>query len=160
MKTLKWIDIVYIILLGITLGTVLTLGAFVAPVIFQSQEYIGKEILTHYQEGLLMSAIFIKSNYLLNFTALAIIVRESFDFKLFKRDKIVLAAASTAVFAAFMFTLYYTDNIIAYQAAGEEMTRSIAFENLHKGSEIDFALLAISLTILLARRVQIFSKGN
>lgn len=160
MRALKWIDIFYIALLGITLGAVLTLGAFVAPTIFKSEMYIGKEILTHYQEGLLMTTIFLKTNNLLNFTAIVILLREGYSYKLFQRDKIVLASALTAVFAIFMFTLVYTPDIVAYQAAGEEMTKSEIFDNIHKGSEIDFGLLAVSLLVLLVRRLQILNKGE
>lgn len=159
MKILRWIDIFYVILLGVTLGAVLTLGAFVASTIFRSEVYIGKEILTHYQEGLLMTSIFLKTNYLLNFTAIVIILREGYSYKLFQRDKMIIAFGATAIFAIFMFTLYYTPNIVAYQAAGAEMTKSEIFDNIHKGSEIDFALIAISIFVLSIRRLQIFCKG-
>ncbi|WP_187646792.1 DUF4149 domain-containing protein [Nitrosophilus labii] len=158
MKILRWIDVFYVVLLGITLGAVLTLGAFVAPTIFHSEEYLGKELLNHYQEGLIMTGIFLKTNNLLNITAIIIILRESYSFKMFQRDKIVLASAMTAVFAIFMFTLYYTPDILAYQAAGEEMTKSEIFANIHKGSEIDFMLLAFSLAILMGRRLYLFYK--
>ncbi|WP_281950964.1 DUF4149 domain-containing protein [Nitrosophilus kaiyonis] len=158
MKILKWVDIIYIILIGIGLGDVLVLGSIVAPTIFHSEIYLQKEILSHYQEGLLMTAIFLKSNYLLNFIALFIIIREAYSFKLFQRDKITIAAAMTAVFAIFMFSFYYTPDILAYQAAGEEMTKSEIFDKIHKGSEIDFGLLAFSLFALLFRKVQLLMK--
>jgi len=155
MKILKWIDIFYIILLGITLGLVLTLGAFVAPVVFHSEKYLAKELLSHYQEGLIMTGVFLKANNLFNLTAIVIILREAYSYKLFQRDKIIIASAATAVFTLLMFTFYYTPDILAYQAAGEEMTKSEIFANIHKGSEIDFGLLAISLSILIVRRLQI-----
>jgi len=158
MKILKWIDIFYIIFLGVTLGLVLTLGAIVAPTIFHSENYLQKELLSHYQEGLLMSAIFVKANYFLNMIAIFIILREAYSYKLFQRDKIVLASASTAVFAILMFTFYYTPDILAYQAAGEEMTKSDIFANIHKGSEIDFMLLAFALFALIARRLYLIIK--
>ena len=105
-----------------------------------------------------MTAIFLKSNILLNFIAVFIILREAYSFKLFQRDKIVLAAAMTAVFAILMFSFYYTPDILAYQAAGEEMTKSEIFDKIHKASEIDFGLLAVSLFVLLLRKLQIFIK--
>lgn len=158
MKTLKWIDIFYITILGTALGLVLTLGAVVAPTIFHSERFLSGEILTHYQEGLLMTGIFLKANYFLNLVAILIILREGYSFKLFQRDKIIIAAAATAVFAIFMFTLYYTPDILAYQAAGEEMTKSEIFAKIHKGSEIDFMLLAFSLATLIIRRLYLMIK--
>ncbi|WP_200762194.1 DUF4149 domain-containing protein [Nitrosophilus alvini] len=153
MKRNKYIDIAYIIIIGITLGAVLATGIFVAPVVFNSAKYLGEEILSHYQEGLLMTAIFLKMNYLLNFTAFLIIIREAYAFKLFERDRITVAAAITSVFAIFMFTLYYTPDIVAMQMAGEEMTGSETFDKVHKASEIDFKLLALSLAVLMGRRI-------
>lgn len=158
MRAIKWVDIFYIMLLGITLGTVLTLGALVASTIFNSEDYLNSKILSHYQEGLIMTGIFLKANYLFNFTAIVIILREGYSFKLFQRDKIVLISAMSAVFAIFMFTLYYTPDILAYQAAGEEMTKSKNFANIHKASELDFYLLALSLIVLIVRRLQLLIK--
>ena len=158
MRVLRWVDIFYIVLLGITLGSVLTLGALVAPVIFHSENYLAKELLSHYQEGLIMTGIFLKANNLFNFIAVVIILREAYSYKLFQRDKIVLSSAATAVFTLLMFTFYYTPDILAYQAAGEEMTKSEIFANIHKGSEIDFMLLAFSLAVLVVRRVYIISE--
>lgn len=156
----KWIDIVYLMLLGITLGLVLTLGAVVAPVVFHANEYLHTPLLSHYQMGLLMSAIFVKSNYFLNFMALCIIVREGYAYKSFDRDKIVIPSAATAVLMIFLFTLYYTKQILAFQAAGESVVESATFQNVHKASELDFMLLALSLTLLLARRLYLVYKGR
>ncbi len=158
-NVMKWIDIVYLMLLGITLGLVLTLGIIVAPVIFHADSYLGAKILDHYQMGLLMTAIFLKSNYFLNAMALIIILREAYDYKLFKRDKIILPSAATAVLMIFLFTLYYTKQIIAMQALGAAVTQSDTFQTIHKASELDFQLLALSLVLLLGRRLYLQCKG-
>ncbi|BAF70145.1 DUF4149 domain-containing protein [Nitratiruptor sp. SB155-2] len=156
---LRWIDITYMMLLGVTLGLVVTLGAFVAPVVFHANSYIGENLLNHFQMGLVMTAIFVKSNYLLNTTAIAIIVRESYDYKRFIRDRIVLPSAATAVLMIFLFTLYYTKQIVAFQAKGSSVINDPLFQSLHKASEIDFGLLGFSLLLLLGRRLYLQCKG-
>ena len=138
----------------------LTLGIFVAPVIFHANDYLHANLLSHYQMGLLMSAIFVKSNYFLNFIALCIIVREGYAYKTFDRDKIVIPSAATAVLMIFLFTLYYTKQILAFQAAGESAVESVTFQNIHKASELDFMLLALSLTLLFVRRLYLIYKGR
>ncbi len=155
----KWIDIGYLMLLGVTLGLVLTLGVVVAPVVFNANDYLGKELLDHYQMGLLMTAIFIKGNYLLNFTALAILLREGYAYKSFDRDKIVVPSAATAVLMIFLFTLYYTKQIVSLQAEGVSIVDDPTFVNIHRASELDFKLLALSLALLLGRRLYLMLKG-
>ncbi len=159
MKIIKWIDIFYLTFLGITLGSVLSAGTITAPVIFNSQNYLHSQILSRYEEGLLMTAIFLKLNYLLIFTAITVFLREGYDYKRFKRDKIILASSVIVLFGAFMFVFYYTPDIVAYQQAGEEMTKTEIFEKIHKGSEIDFKLLAAGLFSLLFRRLYLMIKS-
>ncbi|BCD60249.1 MULTISPECIES: DUF4149 domain-containing protein [unclassified Nitratiruptor] len=156
---LRWIDIGYMILLGITLGVVVALGAFVAPVVFHANDYIGENLLSHFQMGLIMTAIFVKANYLLNCTAVAIVIRESYDYKRFIRDRLVLPSAATAVLMIFLFTLYYTKQIVAFQAKGSSIINDPLFQSLHKASEIDFGLLGFSLLLLLGRRLYLQYKG-
>ena len=155
----RWIEIAYLILLGTTLGLVLTLGAIVAPVIFNANDYIGQELLSHYQTGLLMTAIFLKANYWLNFTAIVIVLKEGYEYKSFRRDKIAVPAAATAVLMIFLFTLYYTNQIVSLQAKGASVVDDPVFESIHKASEIDFGLLALSLALLLGRRLYLVIKG-
>ncbi len=156
---LRWIDIVYMILLGVTLGLVLTLGGVVAPVVFHANDFLGANLLSHYQMGLLMTAIFLKGNYLLNFTAVAIILRESYDYKRFIRDRWIVPSAGTAVLMIFLFTLYYTKQIVSYQAKGASIVDDPTFQSIHKASELDFALLALSLILLMGRRLYLYYKG-
>ncbi|MRI58502.1 MAG: DUF4149 domain-containing protein [Epsilonproteobacteria bacterium] len=155
----RWIDIAYLMLLGATLGLVLSLGAIVAPVIFHANDYLDQELLSHYQMGLLMTAIFLKANYWLNFTAFVIILREGYAYKSFERDRIVVPSAATAVLMIFLFTLYYTNQIVSLQAKGQSVVEDPTFETIHKASEIDFGLLALSLVLLLGRRLYLITKG-
>ena len=155
----KWIDIVYLMLLGIGLGVVLTLGAFVAPVVFHINDYVGAQLLSHYQMGLVMTAIFLKANYYLNFLAIVIILKEGYAYKSFDRDWLVIPSAGTALLMIFLFTLYYTKQIVSMQALGESIVSNPTFQSLHKASEIDFGLLGLSLILLLGRRLYLCCKG-
>ena len=158
MKMKKWIEIGYLMVLGMSLGLVLTLGALVAPVVFHADLYSGVD-LSHYQMGLIMTEIFKRSGYVLNVVAIIIILREGYAYKSFERDVIVVPAAVTALLMIFLFTLYYTKAIIAYQQMGASIVSDPKFQALHKGSEIDFMLLALSLALLLGRRLYLELKG-
>lgn len=148
---MKIIDSLYITLLGIGLGGVLALGIFVASTLFNSTHFLGHALLTHYQEGMLMSAIFVKFNVFLYILAGIIFLREGYDYKSFKRDKVLTLATLIALFAIFMFTDYYTPAILELQALHN--TESEIFANYHKGSELDFKLLSLALIALITRRV-------
>ncbi len=154
----KYIDIAYLLAIGATIGLVLGLGIIVAPVVFHADIYTGVE-LTHYQMGLVMTEIFLRSNYWLNTVAIAIVLYEGYEFKSFRRDRLALPSAATAVLMIFLFTLYYTKAIVAYQRMGESVVNDPTFEALHKGSEIDFMLLALSLVLLFTRRLYLLTKG-
>jgi hypothetical protein len=154
----KWIDIGYLMILGMSLGMVVALGAIVAPVVFHADHYSGAA-LSHYQMGLVMTEIFVRAGYWLNVVALLIIVREAYDYKRFLRDRIIVPAAGTAVLMIFLFTLYYTKAIVAYQAKGASVVEDPKFAALHKASELDFGLLALSLALLLGRRLYLCMKG-
>jgi len=49
------------------LGAVVYAGAVVAPNIFHSELIFGKEIISNYQEGLIMTQNFLKLGYFVNF---------------------------------------------------------------------------------------------
>ncbi len=54
-KFFRVMTMVYIISLGAVLGAVVYTGAVVAPNIFHSELIFGKEIISNYQEGLIMT---------------------------------------------------------------------------------------------------------
>ena len=139
----------YLILLGSTLGAVIFVGAVVAPVIFHSKDYLPSELLNHYQEGLLMTQNFIKLSYLVNLTVVAIFLYEGYKYKMGERDKWTSAMAILAIMSGTMFSFYYLPDIINMQLAGEAMTNSKTFINTHKGSEIDFKIFALAIVALM-----------
>lgn len=146
--------IVYILLLCVTLGAVIAAGALSAPVIFNSEAQFGEVVLSHFQEGLLMTAIFLKLNYLIHLTVIAVLLMELYRYKMFDRDTISLVAMIVAVFTGLLFTQYYTPDILAMQSKGAEATQSAAFDKIHFASELDFKLFALALLVLAVRNMQ------
>jgi len=73
-----WIP--YLILLGATLGAALCAGAFSAPVIFHADDLLGGGVLSHYQEGLVMTQIFLKLGWLVNLACAVILFVEGYHF--------------------------------------------------------------------------------
>lgn len=141
--------ITYIITLGLTLGAGLLAGIVVAPTIFNSELLLGSELLSQFQEGLLMTQVFKSLTYLVNFMVLFVIIYEVIKWKSFESDKWTTMATFLVVASGLLFTSYYTPDIIQMQMAGEAMTQTPAFENTHKGSELDFKLFAFSTLALL-----------
>ncbi len=147
----KYLWIPYLILLGITLGVAICAGVFAAPVIFHADDLLGGGVLTHYQEGLVMTQIFLKINIVVNVTCVAILVAEGYHFIRFYRDQITFYSAFVTVWSGFMFTLYYTPQILEFQAQGESILKNELFQKAHIASEWDFKIFVVALTILLGR---------
>lgn len=154
MKLKRMMDMVYLILLGATIGGILAIGIIMTSTIFNSEAYIGP-LLSHYQEGSIMSAGFEKFSYFLGFMGIVIFAYEMFSYKILQRDKTVMLATLVALSTIGLFVGVYMPKILEMQAMGEEATKSTAFENLHLGSEIDFKLLLIALLVLMGRRLYV-----
>ncbi|NOQ31992.1 MAG: DUF4149 domain-containing protein [Helicobacteraceae bacterium] len=153
----NYFDALYLIILGTTIGAVIVLGTIVAPVIFHTNLLYSEELLSHYNEGVIMSEFFRRFNYLAYVALAAIVVYEGYLFKIFKRDKIAFLSASISAFSILLFTEVYTPRIITLQGLGVEATMSETFKNLHIASEIDFKILVVSLAVLFVRRVVILT---
>ncbi len=154
MKWRMYSDIVYLMILAATLGAILVLGIFTAPVVFNTG------MLSHYEEGMIMAEIFRRFTYWLYLTFLAIVVYEGYQFKIFKRDAIATLMALTGIGTILMFNAVYTQKILAMQKQGEAATQSEAFANIHLASEIDFKILAVALAILFVRRYYLITHPN
>ena len=155
MTTKQWTIIIYLLLVAMTLGAVLTLGIFVAATIFHSDSYLVGTMLDHYNEGVLMAEIFRRFSYFITFMAFVVFVFEANEYKHGRRDTWVLVSAFFVIASAMMFTAIYTPKILAMQALGAEATQSDAFAALHMGSELDFKVLALALGVLFIRRMQL-----
>jgi len=146
--------IAYLVLLGATLGAGLFAGIVVAPVTFHTEAVLGGEVLSHYQEGLIMTQNFVRLSYLVLFTLLAVFLYEGYKYKKFERDTITQVAVFFVIATGLLFSQYYIPDILSMQAAGEAMTKSEAFLNTHKGSEINFKIFSLALLVLMVRNMQ------
>jgi len=144
----------YIILLGFIIGSALYAGAVVAPVIFHSEIYLGSNILSQYQEGLIMSANFYKLGIFIDISIISIFIYEGYKYKSFERDNITMVATFLAISSGLLFSHYYMPDILLMLQGGEEMTKSISFINTHKGSEIDLKLFVVAVFTILIRNLQ------
>jgi hypothetical protein len=153
-KYFKIATMAYLVLLGITLGAGLYAGIVVAPVTFHTEQWLGSTVLSHYQEGLIMTQNFVRLAYLVDFTLLMIFLYEGYKYKKFERDKITQVATFFVFATGLLFAHYYLPDILTMQMAGEEMTKSAAFVNTHKGSEIDFKIFTLALLVLMVRNMQ------
>lgn len=151
---MKSVMSIYIVFLGVALGVELCVGAFVAPVIFYPVRYLGEGVLSHFQSGILMTQIFLKSNMLLGFVAFYGIVFEMLTFiKNQNKDNIALMLSFIAFALTASFLFYYTPFIVDAQNAGALATASEAFAKMHKQSEWVMKFLMIVQMILIFRRV-------
>ncbi|MEN8148094.1 MAG: DUF4149 domain-containing protein [Campylobacterota bacterium] len=155
MTAKQWTIIIYLLLVAMTLGAVLTLGIFVAATIFNSDSYLAGALLDHYNEGLLMAEVFRRFSYFITFMAFVVFVFEANEYKHGRRDTWVLVSAFFVIASAMMFSAIYTPKILEMQALGAEATQSDAFAALHIGSEIDFKILAVALGVLFIRRMRL-----
>ena len=155
MKNLKRvIDASYLILLGASIGGILTLGIIMTSTIFNSADYIGP-LLSHYQEGQIMSGGFDKFSYFLSFMFFVIMFYEMYSYKILQRDATVMISSFVSLCTIGLFVGVYTPRILEMQKLGQEATASKEFESLHLGSELDFKILVLALLILLGRRLYV-----
>jgi hypothetical protein len=153
-KYFRMATMAYLVLLGAVLGAGLYAGIVVAPVTFHSESWLGSELLSHYQEGLIMTQNFVRLSYLVNFMLIAVALYEGYKYKKFERDTITQVATFFVFATGLLFSQYYIPDILTMQMAGEEMTKSVAFINTHKGSEINFKIFSFALLVLIIRNMQ------
>jgi len=153
-KYFRITTIAYLILLGAILGAGLFAGIVVASVTFHTETWLGSEVLSHYQEGLIMTENFVRLSYLVNVVLVAIVLYEGYKYKKFERDTITQVATFFVIATGLLFSQYYIPDILTMQMAGEAMTQSEAFINTHKGSEINFKVFSVALLVLMVRNMQ------
>ena len=153
-KNFRIVTMAYLVLLGVTLGAGLYAGIVVAPVTFHTEQWLGSNLLSHYQEGLIMTQNFVRLAYLVDFLLIAVFLYEGYKYKKFERDTITQVATFFVFTTGLLFAHYYIPDILTMQMGGEEMTKSAAFVNTHKGSEIDFKIFTLALLVLMVRNMQ------
>lgn len=149
-------DITYLLLIAMTAGAVLVLGAFVAAVVFHSEVYLSVPLLSRYEEGKIMGEIFRRFTYWAYFMSVVIAVYEVARYKVMQIDKIAILSALGSIGTLLLFSAVYTPKILEYQTRGE-LAIDDSFEALHKASEIDFKILLVMLLILFGRRAYLMA---
>lgn len=155
MKRNIYIDFSYLLLLAATFGAVIVLGAFVAPVVFNTEYILFGIELGNYNEGKIMAEIFSRFSYWIYILAFFVTIYEIVMYKNGQRDAVVFGSSITVVFSALMFSGVYAPKILSMQKLGEEATLSDTFQNIHLASELDFKILAIAILILFIRRLML-----
>ena len=146
--------IAYLILLSAMLGAGLYAGIVVAPVTFNTDQWIGAELLTQFQEGQIMTENFLRLSYLVNIVLVFVVLYEGYKFKKFERDILTQVATFLVLATGLLFSQYYIPDIIAMQEQGVEATKSVAFINTHKGSEINFKIFSLALLVLIIQNMR------
>jgi len=139
----------YLIFLGAVLGMIVYAGAVVAPVTFGSEKWLGSAVLSHYQEGLIMTQNFVRLSYVLVVLMIAVFLYEGYRYKMGEHDKVSTSITLIVLAAAALFNYYYLPDIIAMQALGADATQNEVFASVHKGSELDFKVLAVAILALM-----------
>lgn len=155
MKKNIYVDFTYLVILAASFGAVITLGAFVAPVLFHTDKVLHSIVLDNYNAGIILGEVFHRFSYWIYFLSFYITTYELIRYKLGQRDTIIFISSITSVFSSLMFSAVYTPKIIELQSLGVEATQSDTFVNIHFASELDFKILAISLLVLFIRRLML-----
>ncbi len=153
-KYFRMLTMAYLILLSAVLGAGLYAGIVVAPVTFHTDLWLGSDILTRFQEGQIMTENFLRLSYLVTVVIVAVVLYEGYKFKKFERDTLTNVAVFFVLATGLLFSQYYIPDIIAMQLQGEEMTKSVAFINTHKGSEINFKIFSVALLVLIVQNMR------
>lgn len=153
-KNFRIVTMAYLIVLSALLGAGLYAGIVVAPVTFNTESWLGGTILTHFQEGQIMTENFLRLSYVVNVALIAVILYEGYKFKKFERDTVTQVATFFVLATGLLFSQYYIPDIIEMQHQGEAVTKSLAFINTHKGSEINFKIFSLALLVLIVQNMR------
>ena len=144
----------YLIFLSSVLGMMLYAGIVVTSVTFNTDLYVGAQLLTQFQEGQIMTENFLRLSYVVNLLILVVVLYEGYKFKKFERDTVTQVSTFFVLATALLFSQYYLPDIIAMQEQGETVTKSVAFLNTHKGSEINSKIFALALLVLIIQNMR------
>ena len=153
-KYFRMTTMAYIMFLSAVLGMMLYAGIVVTSVTFNTDLYVGAEILTQFQEGQIMTESFLRLSYVVNVLIVAVVLYEGYKFKKFERDTVTKVATFFVLATGLLFSQYYIPDIIEMQALGEAMTQSEAFLNTHKGSELNSKIFAFALIVLIIQNMR------
>ncbi|TLD96020.1 DUF4149 domain-containing protein [Helicobacter jaachi] len=152
-KTIRALDALYLLLLGMGAGCIMTL-AMAASTIFKASAFLPQ--LSISDSGLLMGEIFVKSSMFFYVLAIVIILYELLTFfsaQAFTRSnqrRLWLLVGGINVIMIFLFTLYYMPYIMEAQSLGTVGTEE--FNAMHKQSELVFKILFFTLILSILWR--------
>lgn len=158
---MKSVMIIYLLLLGMAIGVEVAVGAFIAPVIFYPHTFLGQGVLSHFQSGILMTQVFLKSNMLFLIVAIYSVLFESFSWFIQKRrERISFSLAFLSLGLTVLFVWYYTPYIVEAQLQGALATTTEYFHTMHKQSEWVMKALLLVQGSLFFRRMWVLQKGE
>ncbi|MGX2984457.1 DUF4149 domain-containing protein [Helicobacter sp. 23-1048] len=145
-KIVKFLDSLYLLLLGIGVGAIIAC-IFSAPTLFRAGEILTLPI-TKEQSGVLMGRIFENLNIVLFIVAGGVIVFEFIVAKMLRNSSIVIVlSAGISLIMIFLFALYYTPYILSAPDA-----QSPEFQSMHAQSVVVFDILLVSLCVLFVSK--------
>jgi len=153
-KYFRMTTVAYLIFLSVVLGAMLYAGIVVTAVTFHTDAWLGADLLTRFQEGQIMTENFLRLSYVVNVLIMVVVLYEGYKFKKFERDTVTKVATFFVLATALLFSQYYIPDIIAMQAQGEAVTKSVAFLNTHKGSELNSKIFALALIVLIVQNMR------
>ncbi|MGL2690136.1 DUF4149 domain-containing protein [Helicobacter pylori] len=143
---------VYLLLLGILGGSLITLGMMVAPIVFKASSILPELNLTPFESGKLMAQIFVRLNYLLGAMGFIVLLYEIVSFIYSKRSLVYLILGVAIGALCLLFVFYYTPYILNAQKVGEVALQSVEFARSHAQSEWLFKeLLVLVCTLFFLR---------
>lgn len=116
---------VYLLLLGILGGSLIILGAIVAPIVFKASSILPELNLTLFESGKLMSQIFVRFNFLLGAIGFVVLLYEIISFIYSKRSLVYLILGVAIGALCLLFVFYYTPYILNAQKAGEAALKAL-----------------------------------
>ncbi|MPW36180.1 DUF4149 domain-containing protein [Vibrio sp. B1Z05] len=149
----KTVAISYVVLLSVIMGFALFSGVVVAPVLFNSITSLGEPVLSRFQEGLLMTSVFVRLSYPLAIICLISLVYELVQYRKKSADWLALISMILMVVTGLLFVFYFVPEIVHMQERGPLVTQSAMFSSIHKTSEICFKVTVISGIVLAVRNI-------
>ncbi|MFC0172223.1 DUF4149 domain-containing protein [Vibrio comitans] len=143
----------YVITLSCVIAFSLFAGAVVAPVIFNSSSWLGESVLNRFQEGLMMTEVFVRLSYPLIAVCLFSLAYEVLNYWKKDSDWIALISMSLMVGTGLLFGFYFIPEILHLQSQGPIATQSPVFASIHKTSEICFKITVLSGLVLVFRNI-------
>ncbi|WP_104748390.1 DUF4149 domain-containing protein [Helicobacter cetorum] len=144
---------VYLLILGILCGSLIILGAIVAPVVFKASAILPELPMSAFESGKLMAQIFTRFNKFLEFVAVMVLAYEIISFIWGRRFWVHLVLGLTIGGLSLLFVFYYTPYILHAQQLGEVAIRSAEFTRMHSQSEWLFKELFILICVLFFGRL-------